>query len=64
MDLWCKLSCNPHDRNELHGVSVCVSCVHLYKDIIWLFFWEGGGGLTCDCEGNRLNGNNRSMWLL
>ena len=25
VDLWCKPNCNPHDRNELHGVSLCLS---------------------------------------
>ena len=28
----CKANCNPHDRNELHGVSVCLSvCPSVYR---------------------------------
>ena len=63
VDQWCKPNCNPHNRNELHRVSVCLSVcqsVHRYH----LAFLGGvvGEGLTCDCEGNRLNSNDRSMW--
>ena len=33
VDLWCKPNyCNPHDQNELHEVSVCLSvCPSLYR---------------------------------
>ena len=45
-------------------MSVCVSiCIKTLFDFLGLG-GEGVGGLTCDCEGNRLNSNNRSMWFL
>ena len=32
VDLWCKGNCSPHDQNELHEVSVCLSvCPSLYR---------------------------------
>ena len=32
VDRQCKPNCNPHDRNELHGVSVCLSvCPSVYR---------------------------------
>ena len=49
VDRWCKANCNPHDRNDLHGGSVCL-CVRLRTDIhadiasFFLFFLLGGGG--------------------
>ena len=40
VDRWCKANCNPHDRNELRGVSVClVVCIQ----ITFRFFLEGVG---------------------
>ena len=48
MDLWCKPNCNPHDRNELHGVSVCLSVCPSVEIHYLAFFWGGGvsGGLN------------------
>ena len=55
--------CNSHDRNELHGVNECLSvCPSVYRHHLAFFLGGGVGGLTCDCEGNRLNSNNGSMW--
>ena len=32
VDQWCKPNCNPHDRNELRGVSGCLSvCPFVYR---------------------------------
>ena len=62
VDLWCKPNCNPHDQNELREVSVCLIYVSICIQIWFGFFGESGGGLTCDCEGNRFNSNNGSMW--
>ena len=62
-DLWCKPNCNPRDRNELHGVNVSSLsvCPSVYRHHL-PFLGGGVGGLTCDCEGNRLSSNNGSMW--
>lgn len=44
VDLWWKPNCNPHDQNELREVSVCLNlCVHLYTDMVWLFWGEWWG---------------------
>ena len=43
VDLWCKPNCNPHDRNELHGINVCLSvCPSVYRH--HLAFFGGGVG--------------------
>ena len=47
----------PHDRNELYGVSVSV-CASICIQTSFDFFGGRVGGLTCDCEGNRLNSND------
>ena len=52
----------PHDRDKLRGVSVCV---RLYTNVVSLWgvgVGRGGGIKTYDCKGNRTNSNNRSMW--
>ena len=43
LDLWCKPNGNPHDRNELYGVLVCLS-VHpsVYRHHL-TFLGEGRG---------------------
>ena len=62
VDLWCKPNCNPDDQNELREVCVCLSvCPTLYRYRL-SFFRESGWGFTCECDGNRLNSNNGSMW--
>ena len=44
VDRWCKANCNPHNRSELHGVSLCVSvCPSVYR-YRFAFFSVGGGG--------------------
>ena len=53
VDLWCEPNCNPYDRNELHGVSVCPSvCPSVYRHHL-AFLGGGIGGLTSDFEENR-----------
>ena len=43
VDLWYKPNCNLHDRNKLHGVSVCLSvCPSVYRH--HLAFFGGGVG--------------------
>ena len=59
---WCKPNCNPHDRNELHGVSVCLSVFPSVYRYCLAFCGGVVGGLTCHCKGNRLNSNDGSMW--
>ena len=53
VDLWWEPICNIHDRNELHGISVCLSvCPSVNSDHL-AFLGGGIGGLTCDFEENR-----------
>ena len=40
VDQWCKANCNPRDRNELYGVSVCLSVC----PSVFVFFLGGEGG--------------------
>ena len=35
-DRWGKANCNPHDQNQLHGVSICLS-VYRYRFAIFVF---------------------------
>ena len=35
-DRWGKASCNPHDQNQLHGVSICLS-VYRYCFAFFVF---------------------------
>ena len=51
LDRWCKAGWNPHDRHELHGVSVCLSvCPSVYRYTVifslfcFLSFLEGREG--------------------
>ena len=42
VDRWCKAICNPYDRNDLRGVSVCMSmCPSVYR---YHFAFLGGEG--------------------
>jgi len=63
VDLWCKPNNLQPQRSKWTPLSKCVSvCVSIPIQISFGFFGESGWGLTCDCEGNRLNSNNGSMW--
>ena len=46
VDRWFKANCNPSDRNELHGVSVCMSvsvCIQISFRFLFFGGWGQGG---------------------